>query len=169
MNKITDNERSKLLFQMGFIVTLMTLFGLFSNAESIKWLFVDPSNFDITEGKVLSSKKEFHGTYGGWRFSITYEYEVDGHYYTSNRVHYGFQAMDEQSYAESYVEKYPVDKQVLVYYDPRNPGKSVLEPSVKWTFLLPFYGLLILLVIVIYGFSFYYKIKVNIDERGQII
>lgn len=53
---------------------------------------------------------------------IDYEYAVGGNTYRSRRVKYGFTPK-----AGPTVAKYPVGREVEVFYDPANPAHAVLE------------------------------------------
>lgn len=159
MRRMDDRERSKILLEIGLILTLMIGCALLSNIDNLRWLFVDVKTFHQTSGQVLLSKIEPGGIYGGWRFDITYRYKVGELEFVSNRVHFGHQAEDNPSYAQSYVEKYPVGEQVIVFYDPNEPENAVLEPEVKWNGLLDFYLIITLLPIAVLVLSAYFFIK----------
>jgi hypothetical protein len=164
MKKMSDFERYKILLEIGLTFTLMISFAFLSNIDNIRWLFVDVKILRQTNGQVLSSKIEPGGIYGGWRFNIAYRYKVGELEFVSNRVHFGYQAEDNSIYAQNYVKKYPVGKQIVVFYDPNEPGNAVLEPEVKWNGLLDFYLIIALLPIAIFGLSFYFFIK-NRQQR----
>jgi len=137
MNKINDSRRFELLFRIGLLLTLMVGYGIYSNFDNLKWYFIDWKTYHQTIGHIVSSNVEGQGIHGGWRF-------------------YGYQAMANPSYAESYVEKYPAGKQVTVFYAENNPQNSVLEPDVKWNGLLEMYLLLMLVPIAIFGLAGYF-------------
>lgn len=159
MKRLSDNEWYKALFEIGLLLTLMIGFGIYSNIENLRWFFVDSKDYHQTSGEILSANVEAGGTYGSWRFAISYRYKVGNQEFVSNRVHFGYQAMADPSYALSYVQKYPAGKQVVVFYDENNPSNSVLEPQVKWNGLLDFYLLILLLPITIFGMSAYFFVK----------
>jgi hypothetical protein len=146
---------------MGLLLTLMIGYGIYSNMDSLRWFFVDLKTYRQAAGQVLSSNIEGGGVHGGWRFKIAYSYKVRNQEFVSNRVHFGYQAMPDRSYAEKYVEKYPIGKQVMVFYEENNPENSVLEPQIKWNGLLDFYLILILLPIAVFGLAAYFYIKSN--------
>jgi len=156
MNEISDSRRFELLFRIGLLLTLMVGYGIYSNFDNLKWYFIDWKTYHQTIGHIVSSNVEGQGIHGGWRFYITYNYKVGNQEFLSNRVHFGYQAMANPSYAESYVEKYPAGKQVTVFYAENNPQNSVLEPDVKWNGLLEMYLLLMLVPIAIFGLAGYF-------------
>ena len=120
----------------------------------MKWIFTDHSNYQTTPGTILSSRVVYKGATGGWRFLITYEYSVDGEAFTSDRVHYGYQALSNKSYAQNYVENYSTGKTVTVYYNPIVPRMSVLEPNVKWYGDLYFVGLTLIIDLILFTGSY---------------
>jgi len=58
---------------------------------------------------------------------IRYAYEVDEKEYHNNWVSYGDYGSSDKSHARKIVDRYPVDKEVSVYYKSDNPDESVLE------------------------------------------
>jgi hypothetical protein len=64
-------------------------------------------------------------------YRIGYEYQVNEEPYWSDCVNYGFTGSNDGNFATAYVAKYPAGTQVVVYYDPLDPQRSVLEPDVK--------------------------------------
>jgi len=121
-----------LSLQLGIILMAFTLYGVYDNFNSLKYLGADPSQFQQTSGRIISSNIGMNGTRGGWKFYIQYEYYIEGNKMTSERVHFGYQASSNPSYAQEYINKYPIGKEVIVYYNPDDPRESVLEPQVKW-------------------------------------
>lgn len=103
--------------------------------EPIEWLFSDTSRLATTNGMITESNIELSGSPAlnavAWHYVIQYEYYIEGKRYISNRVSYGTTGSSDKSYAEEYIKRYPIGKPVLVYYDPKRPEKSALEPWVK--------------------------------------
>lgn len=151
---------SKLLLQLGITLSLFTVAICIRNKEIIKWWFVNPSiTYAITDGKIIESNISHTGVHGGWKFNISYEYFVEDTQYRSNIVHYGYQTSSDKSYAEGYITKYPIEKTVVVYFDPNNPSLSVLEPEVKWFGLAYYIGFFTILSFTLLFLSRKYKIK----------
>jgi hypothetical protein len=84
-----------------------------------------------TPGKVVTSKvkarrkRDAEASEVGNYPLVEYEYEVGGKPYTGRRISIGEQAAD-SGVAET-LARYPVGAGVLVYYDPKDPEKAVLE------------------------------------------
>ena len=96
---------------------------------SKKWPSVQGTVLEsrVIERKNFSTKRAVatHSTI--YEAHILYGYKVGNRSYTSNRICFG--PPDEG--AGELVKKYPVGKVVRVYYDPNDPGNSVLEPGSK--------------------------------------
>lgn len=119
-----------LLFAIGFYV-------IWSMKESISWSIQDHQGLLTVEGRVTESTIYWKSK--GWHYEIWYEYNVNGKLYKSDRVSYGYTSSSNKSFPISYVNKYPVGKSVVVYYDSIAPEKSVLEPNnfnYDWIFVV---------------------------------
>lgn len=85
-----------------------------------------------TGGTILSNRlrgtqfKEYNGDfYTIIVVYIRYEYSVDGISYESLSIN----SIDTPFYPSSYANRYPVGKNIIVYYNPKNPAEAVLEPG----------------------------------------
>ncbi len=146
-----------MLVKLGLIVLLGASYGVIKNINTVKWIFFDASNYSKANGVVTNSNIYHTGLRGGWSFSVYYEYIVNGNKFTSNRVHFGYQTSSDKSYAQGYLMKYPVGKEVLVYYDPDHPDNAILEPNVKWFGFLYYIFAFIFLSLSLFSVSFYYR------------
>ena len=115
---LSNLEKSKLLLQMGLLFMLMIIVGTSGNPKSLTWLFTRSDNYLQREGRIISSKIGAGGAWGAWRFEISYEYKIGNQTFTSERVHFGYQALSDKSYAQGYVDKYFVGKKVVVFMIP---------------------------------------------------
>ena len=67
-----------------------------------------------------------------YQTDIAYAYSVDGKKYTSSKITVGDPPLDNNvAPAKRLQTKYPVNKEVTVYYDPELPDSSALEPGTK--------------------------------------
>lgn len=86
-----------------------------------------------TQGSILSAtvgEQQGFGNdseYAGPRSNITYEYQVAGVTYTSNRVSFGQFASGSLDQAEQLVARYPAGTTVEVRYNPEDPRVAVLQ------------------------------------------
>lgn len=105
-----------------FSAVMAELFcGTFSTV--INYWLLDLNN--TTEGVVIKSEmKLFNGAYQSvFSYDVEYEYTVDGSSYKSEQVTHG--RSDENPYR--ILKRYPVGKEVTVFYDSSRPDYSVLE------------------------------------------
>lgn len=92
----------------------------------------DAQNWASTIGTILMSSVQSRrsGT-GGYSTVpvIVYQFEVNGKTYQSQNVRVGdkYLKVNVSWQAQETVDKYPIGKQVTVYYDPNNPQECALE------------------------------------------
>ena len=110
-----------------FILHFVYLFILSRSTK--KWLSI--------EGKINKSKLEITNQDIGndmsvsYKANIEYQYVIEGNTYHSGRVFIGdYIRRNTSRNIESLVNKYAKDDKVLVYYNPNNPKRSVLETGV---------------------------------------
>lgn len=72
-----------------------------------------------------------------YRLSVKYRYTVDGKFYIGERVTASDNYQKTRSSANDVLKKYPVGGEVSVYYNPANPGSSVLKTGVNKNVSLP--------------------------------
>jgi len=85
-------------------------------------------------------------------YHVVYEYKVQGHWYCSDNVNFWILRTDGSLAAQEFVlSKYPLNKQVLVYYQRSDPGFAVLDPKVLLTTKIGLSILLFVLFLSTYG------------------
>jgi hypothetical protein len=63
---------------------------------------------------------------------VQYRYLVDGHAFMGTQINFHLnRQLHGSNYVESLLMEYPTGKVVSVYYDPREPTSSVLQPGIK--------------------------------------
>lgn len=142
-----------LLLLIGVIVTIIGVFTLKNSLEAKKW--------PTTKGKITSSSVSEERKYDSsskrhkteYRANIRYSYNVNGRSYYNDRIFFGAVNLS-RSTAEKYTRKYPKGINVIVYYNPEKPEKSVLETSIGFRNLLT---LIIGIAIMILGIFFLLK------------
>lgn len=113
-----------------------------------------------TEGVVIESRIEsiMNGDAVDYTYNVKYRYHIEGKEYLSDRLF--FKTYDFS--AERYDKKYPVDKKVIVYYNPNNKNESVLETGIKSGVHL------FLLVAIIFLLVFIFIYFVHIEPHWPI-
>ncbi|MEZ6047919.1 MAG: DUF3592 domain-containing protein [Planctomycetaceae bacterium] len=129
-------------------------FFLFLMARSIRtYLDLRQSrNWPSVTGKILRSEVSRQKTKSDDLFcpDISYEYEINEKKYVGNRLRIiPLDVLDEDEIQEE-IERFPLGKEVSVYYDPELPERSVLTPGDEKEALTGIrFSLLILIIITI--------------------
>jgi Protein of unknown function (DUF3592) len=113
----------------------------YKTTGTISYSKVSDAGVDPSPGKVnKSSIARIH------RPVIKYNYLVNNIQYQSSTIYFGDDnARNVVSYADEVVAKYRLRQQAVVYYHPRQPSLSVLEPGASETTFLPLtYGLILI-------------------------
>tara|TARA_B110000238_G_C16064060_1_gene411894 strand:- start:731 stop:1240 length:510 start_codon:yes stop_codon:yes gene_type:complete len=127
------NPKAKATFEI--VGTLILVIGaiFLTRYEDIKGgFFLDSINFETTQGKIITSNVNYHigvNSAPGYRFRVEYEFEAEREKYTSDSVSFGSKILKDKHRAEEIIKKYPVGKEVTVYYEKNNPDFSTLEPT----------------------------------------
>lgn len=118
------------LFSIGFAAII----GIVGKSET-RVLFTELSEYRQVQGTILSSDVVYEsgGRYsrGGYTYSVSYEYSVDGHTYRSNVVHFGRRELRSYEDAQREAEQYSVGQRVIVHYLPDEPTFAALEPQIR--------------------------------------
>lgn len=78
---------------------------------------------------------------------ISYDYIVNDRDYVNGAVTFGSVQTSDPSLARLVLKRYPVGREVAVYYNPANPRDAVLEPGLhSATWFLPAFGALFFVV-----------------------
>jgi hypothetical protein len=115
------------------ILTIVGLVGIFGLCSGLLELFqaLQCKNWPQTEGIIQSVKMTHssnkHDIYG---VKISYQYKVANISYSSERVSFGELETTEESHAQAILDRYPVGKQVMVFYSIANPTSAVLETGI---------------------------------------
>ncbi len=82
--------------------------------------------------------------------SVTYQYDVLGHQYRSDRVSFGFRVgSGNRAQAQAVADRYIAGNQIRVYYNPNNPGEAVLERTSQSSNIAKWIVILIIAIICI--------------------
>jgi hypothetical protein len=124
MRKATQILLSTPFILVGAVLMGYGGLGLWKAAMSKGWPTVP--------GKVISSKVEADPGKGGTVYSpdVDYSYTVNGTAFISDRLTFGRVNTGNPAPAQVVVGKYPVDREVTVFYSPKDPTLAVLEPGI---------------------------------------
>jgi hypothetical protein len=151
-------------------IRFLRLFFLFGVAMLgiAGWLVVQSLRtygWRVVDGVIRTREIKAHSSgESGTTYSptISYEYEAAGTGYSGETIAFGMMSSS-SSYDDA--NKYPIDKKVLVHYNPADPSEAVLEPGIHggtWSYL----GLGTAFVLVTGGVLRTYKVPSNEVFRG---
>jgi hypothetical protein len=149
--------------KFGKILTgLLVLIGI---GLSIKGVFVynedkDSETWPQAPGIITHSNLgEEENDEGEIRYfaDIKFQYSVDSVIYTNDRLSYWRILGSDPTKFDKKLLKYPLNKKVIVYYNPENPKQGYLEPGISFgSFIYLIFGFLFILIsMVIYLISRY--------------
>lgn len=128
------------------LIGAVTCYFGWQNLERAK----QSSNWPTAAGIIQHSSVEYHRSDDGggtYHAELYYDFDVQGTTYSGDRVAFGDYGSSDASHARRIVNKYPKGKEVTVYYLPKNPEVTVLEPGQKTqVWFLPAIGLVFFLV-----------------------
>lgn len=111
----------------------------------------------ITQSQITKVKRSETGSvFSHYRTVIQYEYIVDDVSYKSQTLSFPDQAwqilnrgLRSRQSAKKLQTKYPINQSIEVYYNPKNPKQSILEPTIADKNLI-----LTLIIILVMGLFF---------------
>jgi len=131
----------------GVVLLAGILFGLFTvvavPSEMLK--MADAEKWPSRKGLITKSYASRHVSTRRppwWRAEICGTYQDNGEKFCVRRVRYGsfrFGSGEVDAYAA--VAKYPVGREVDIFYSPQNPKETVLEARTSWDAMLTLLGL----------------------------
>ena len=92
------------------------------------------SSWPTAEGTVTASDVTYSSSADGGESNspeISYQYTTNNVGYESHTIKFGENSYSSRRKAEGIASGYPIGKKVIVYYDPQEPERSVLEPGVS--------------------------------------
>ncbi|HOV91443.1 MAG TPA: DUF3592 domain-containing protein [Syntrophorhabdaceae bacterium] len=154
MTKRAKGRNWMLLFVLGGLVVLV--YGI-----SLIYEAISSYTWPVCKGKIITSEVSLRKNIKGgsidktYTAHVIYEYNVNDILFTNDRIFWGQYNSGIKSLMQNIVDKYPVGKEVSVYYDPRKPKNAVLERNINWaTIAIPFFGL-IFITIGFIGFKYW--------------
>ena len=82
----------------------------------------------ITSSHKTSTEKGWHVNRYQYEVRVQYAYEVDGVSYSGNRLRIRPNKYSSEKNAQRELAEYPLGQRVRVYYNPREPERSLLKP-----------------------------------------
>lgn len=123
---------------IGVITTIVCLIRIWQSLVAKSWA--------TTEGKITHSKIRVSRSYSSsgssgstsrrastsYRPDIEFEYKIHDGIFKSSQIYYGSKVGStwKRRRSKKYVDKYPVDHRVKVFYKSSNHRKAILEPGI---------------------------------------
>ncbi len=139
---------------MRFVVIILAFLGLFCLAiglsmgiEGIKAKQWPKAKGRITKSKVSELRSKNKIRIARLCLDLEYLYLVGKKIYEGHRYDTGWRCFASEDHIKKILKEFPVGKEVVVYYDPKRPEKSVLKPGLNWSvFLMTGVGMIILAI-----------------------
>jgi hypothetical protein len=112
----------------GLVFLFIVVFSVIYSLKARHWT--------MTIGKIIHSEvcisHDTEDSTDTYRPKIVFEYSVFGEKFICDRLFFGVKIMTNGNLVNSrkLVEKYTVNKEVTVYYNPDKPKQSVIEPGI---------------------------------------
>lgn len=153
-------------FEKPFLISLLVgAFAIFIFVDLPPYINgLKATSWPHTKGAIDSLDQQFYtlGRDPAWTPKVQYHYTVNGVDYTSERISFqppiGIPGYESGEYSE----KYKVENEVKVFYDPQNPKQAYLENNPSLTV-----GIAHLVAYLIFVFIMYLSVYPKIDEGNQ--
>ncbi len=134
---------------MRFIGLIFAFLGLWCLAMGISMGIegIKAQKWPRAKGRIIKSKVEELRTSSKIRIarlclSLDYLYMVGDKIFEGHRLNSGWRCFASENYIKEVLKRYPTGKVVEVYYNPKRPEISMLEPGLNWSvFLMSGFGL----------------------------
>jgi flagellar basal body-associated protein FliL len=127
---------------IGLIIAAVISRNNAKKAESWSTIAGQVTSSTMTEHRQRDSDGDSHVNY---QPVVQYTYQVNGLTYNGGKISFGANSFDYNT-AQSKVGKYPVGAQVVVHYNPINPGEAVLETQAAGSKIFLIIGIIFALI-----------------------
>lgn len=111
-----------------FIVNSLSLYAI-SKSVGDFFLYIFSKKWSTAKGKVIKSYLETIKDEGVfYKANIVYIYEAGNKKYKSDSICFGYSRSDSFSSHNKYVQMFPKDSEITIYYCSKKPEKSVIIP-----------------------------------------
>lgn len=139
-NNLISVDAVAMMFQgLGLVTLIWCLSTVYRHKKVAAWPGVD--------GRVLESFVDSDDSHNK-EPRIKYEYRVRDQRYVSDRICPQGRIATSGQYAEQLVDCYPVDRPIMVFYNPTNPADSALQKQLPaWVAMLKLVAGVVLIVL----------------------
>jgi hypothetical protein len=119
----------------GGCLSAIVAFGLVVGCiVALSLLARDNTDWQQVEGVIVSSqmgRTTYENGDESWQPAVTYQYVAANRQLTGETIQSGANSYNDRARAEEVLARYPVGQPVVVYYDPVDPERAVLEKGVN--------------------------------------
>ncbi len=95
----------------------------------------------VAKGRIIVSRVKQWRAPGKIRIArlcldMDYLYMVENKVFEGHRLNSGWRCFASEDHIKEVLRRYPSGRKVGVFYNPKNPDKSLLEPGISWSVLL---------------------------------
>lgn len=180
VKKVPISEPKKLAGCTGIAAVLFGLPFFLLGCFFFYMIWIQPAllwraskSWPSVQAKVVESRVEVHSGSDGSTYSpeITYKYAVNGREYENDQ--YGLSEFSTSgNWARNIVREHPVNSHVTIWYNPSDPGESMLNREMGWLWLIGLLPLLFVAVGVFFIFflsrSEFVAKKISAAETGRM-
>ena len=181
MNKM-DALRSRMKIGRTAIIISLSLCALlaFHYYRTVAVAFIYSPGWPTARGNVIKSYvrviQSTDAVFYNYMPEVVYVYSVDGVNYKGNRIFF-LEDGRGSLWSEKKVDKYKIEQQIEVFYNPEDPSISVLEPggSIKGIFLCGAFHFILIAALLVLVFALFWdyrktkKMMIMIRSGRQII
>lgn len=154
-----------LLFAPIFLITTWDI--ALRDPNYIRGLLASHDSWSMTTGRITNSflERQVYGIKTGNTVTakVSYEFKINGKLYRGHRISFASPVVKEKStpIVENIIKKYPIGREVNVFYFSTNPTNCVLEPQKKSysQILLPLGLNIVSLISIVLGIRGTYKYR----------
>ena len=176
---VTDQVASRSRIRLGilpkgclsvFFLIFMVAGGLVTFFFTIRpiWSSLAASNWKSVPCTILSSR--VHENRGDsdsgptYLIEMEYRYEIDGKFYQGDRYNFVSFSSSGRTAKQKVVKQHPVGAERTCYVDPKDPSRSVINPSITLSMFIGLFGL-IFIVVGLGGIFFINRLLSQFDVR----
>ncbi len=134
-------QEKAILLVVGTIFTLAGMGVLWYGIDTVREASASKSwpttQGIITRSEVRQQKQPSGGGSSSFIAEVSYEYKVDSLSYRNDRISRMDFGTSNRSSVREKKKKYPLGKEVVVFYNPANPLDALLEPGWGWIQAIP--------------------------------
>jgi len=137
MNQRATHKRFTITKLLNLFCTIVGAIALYIGVRDYLWS-KNSVDWPHVKGEILSSyvKWDSASSDNGYRAIVEYDYSVNGQHYLGDKISFTYDGHATTHTAKMYVNQYSEGSTVKIYYSPKRPSVSVLEPGLRGDYWL---------------------------------